>query len=321
MAYFHRALAATFSILALTSLAGCNGESDEQSKKRAAVEGSSGSNQTESVKSNAYITAANESSGMFARALALHDDVIAPQLSGKRSLEIYNVVPVQQVTKVRTRLEAAGAMEGSIPEIDPAARDYAAAIAAFEPVNNGLANYAQSKGYLTDGGAKARSEDQAYVAALAKVVTAEKVFYEKIEARDERLMREAYDKAPEGSAARYRAGIILLSKAAMKKVVTVFSEPGDIATRKAFSEDLNDMADMVEKWDRAVRAEKPEGCPALQSSFNSVIANGRKAIQSAEKGRFSRESGTPSSIIQSEFSILQQNFSMMILQLNQPFSC
>lgn len=321
MGHFYRALAATFSVLALVGLAACNGESDEQTSKKAAVESSSASSQTELAKSNAYITAANESSGMFARALASYQDVIAPKLSSNRPLETYTVVPVQQLTKVRTRLDAAGAMEGSIPELDPAARDYAAAIAAFEPVNNGLSNYAQSKGFLTDGGAKARAEDQAYVEALTKVVDAEKVFFEKIEARDERLMREAYEKAPEGSAARYRAGIVLRSKAAMKKVVTVFSEPDDIATRKAFADDLNDMADLVEKWDRAVRAEKPDGCPALQNSFNSVIADGRKAIQSAEKGRFSPASGTPSSVIQSEFSILQQNFSMMILRLNQPFFC
>jgi len=70
-----------------------------------------------------------------------------------------------------------------------------------------------------------------------------------------------------------------------------------------------------------VRAEKPEGCPVLQGSFNTVIANGRKAVQSAEEGRFDPDSGTPSFVLQQEFNGLQQNFSMMIFQLNQPFSC
>lgn len=320
---WHRDLtrAATFAVLASVFLAGCNGESDDKSKQATAVQSSSPTKQTELAKSYAYIIAANESSGMFAKALASYEEVIAPKLVGKRPLETYDVVSVQQLTKIRTRLEAASAMDGSIPELDPAARSYAAAITAFEPVNNGLSNYAQSKGYLTDGGAKARAEDGAYVASLTKVVDAEKVFFDKIEARDEQLMRAAYDNAPEGSVARYRAGIVLRGKTAMKDVVTVFTDSANVAARQAFSKNLDEMATMVENWDRAVRAEKPEGCPALQGSFNSVIANGRNAVQSAEKGRFDPASGTPPFIVQSEFNGLQQNFSMMIFQLNQPFSC
>ncbi|MGL4094320.1 DUF3829 domain-containing protein [Agrobacterium cavarae] len=307
--------------MAAASLAGCNGESDDKSKQATAVQGSSPAEQTELAKSNAYIIAANESSGMFAKALASYQEAVSPKLSGNRPLETYDVVSVQQVTKIRSRLEAASAMDGSIAELDPAASDYAAAIAAFDPVNNGLANYAQSKGFLTDGGAKARAEDRAFVASLTKVVDAEKVFFDRIEARDKRLMRAAYDNAPEGSVARYRAGIVLRGKAAMKDVVTVFTDPADVATRQAFAQNLDEMAKMVENWDRAVRAEKPEGCPALQGSFNSVIANGRKAVQSAEKGRFDPASGTPSSSLQYEFNGLQRDFSMMIFQLNQPFSC
>ncbi|WP_432331046.1 DUF3829 domain-containing protein [Agrobacterium rosae] len=83
---------------------------------------------------------------------------------------------------MRTRLEAASAMDGFIPELDPAARDDAAAITAFEPVNNGLANYAQSKGFLTDGGTTARAEDPVFVTSLTKVVDAEKVFFDKMQA-------------------------------------------------------------------------------------------------------------------------------------------
>ncbi|WP_320203523.1 hypothetical protein [Agrobacterium rosae] len=66
-------------------------------------------------------------------------------------------------------------MDGFIPELDPAARDDAAAITAFEPVNNGLANYAQSKCFL-------RAEDPVFVTSLTKVVDAEKVFFDKMQA-------------------------------------------------------------------------------------------------------------------------------------------
>jgi hypothetical protein len=277
--------------------------------------------QTELAKSNAYVMAANVSLGTFATALARHEDTVAPKLASDRPLQDYSVVPVQQVTQIRTRLETAIALDGSIPELDQPARDYAAAIAAFEPVNDSLANYAQSKGFLSDGGTKARQEDAAYTAALTKVADAETLFFDKIAARDERLLQAAYDKAPEGSVERYRAGIVLRGKAAMKDVVTVYTEPADTATRQAFARNLDEMAAMVEGWDRSVRAEKPEGCPALQGSFNMVIADGRKAVQSADEGRFNPDSGTPSVVLQQEFSILQQNFGMMISRLNQPNFC
>lgn len=321
MRHRDRAWAMGFGLLAVACLAGCNGEERNGATQGAEAQVSSSADQTEIAKSNAYITAANESSGLFGKALATYQETVSPELSGDGPLEGYAVVPVQDVTKIRARLESAAALDGAIPELDPAARDYASAIAAFEPVNNGLANYAQSNGFLTDGGAKAREEDAAFVAALTKVVDAETVFFERIDARDARLLQEAYDNAPEGSVARYLAGIVLSGKAAMGGVSTVFTDPANVAARQAFATNLDEMAGMVENWDRAVRAEKPEGCPAVQSSANLVIANGRKAIQSAEEGRFDPASGTPSFVLQQEFNGLQQNFSMMIFQLNQPFSC
>ncbi|WP_192843249.1 DUF3829 domain-containing protein [Aureimonas sp. AU12] len=320
MRYRDRARMIGFALLAVACLAGCNAEDKNSATLGIAAQGSS-ADQTEIAKSNAYITAANESSGTFAKAFQTYQDTVAPKLAGDRPLEDYAVVPVQDVTKIRARLESAGALAGSIPELDPAARDYASAIATFEPINNELANYAQSKGFLTDKGAKARAEDAAFVASLRKVVDAETVFFDRIEARDARLTQEAYDRAPKGSVERYRAGIVLRGKAAMKEVLTVFTEPDDVATRQAFAKNLDEMAEMVENWDRAVRTKKPEGCPALQSSANLVIANGRKAVQSAEEGRFDRDAGTPSFVLQQEFNGLQQNFSMMIFELNQPFSC
>ncbi|WP_427026217.1 DUF3829 domain-containing protein (plasmid) [Aureimonas ureilytica] len=317
-----RALLMGLGLVAAAGLAGCNGEDKSRSSEGAAAQGATATaDRGELAKSNAYVTAANISSGTFSQALALHEDTVAPRLASDRPVQDYSVVPVQKVTQIRARLETAITLEGSIPELDQSARDYAAAIDAFEPVNNGLANYAQSKGFLSDGGAKARQEDAAYTAALAKVAEAETVFFDRIAARDERLLREAYDKAPEGSLERYRAGIVMRGKAAMKDAPTVFTDPADTATRQAFAKNLDEMAAMVEGWDRAVRAKKPEGCPALQGSFNTVIAGGRRAVQSADEGRFDPVAGTPSVILQQEFNILQSNFAMMISQLNQPNFC
>lgn len=320
MRHRDRAWVTGFALLAVTCLAGCNGEDMNSATPGTAAQVSTSADQTEIAKSNAYIIAANESSGLFGRALATYQETVSPKLSDDGPLKEYAVVPVQDVTKIRARLESAAALDGAIPELDPAARDYASAIAAFEPVNNGLANYAQSNGFLTDGGAKAREEDAAFVASLTKVVDAETVFFERIDARDARLRQEVYDNAPEGSVERYRAGIVLSGKAAMRDVSIVFTDPANVAARQTFATNLDEMAGMVENWDRAVRAEKSEGCPAVQGSANLVIANGRKAIQSAVEGRFTPSSGTPSFVLQQEFNSLQQNFSMMIFQLNQPFS-
>ncbi len=315
-----RAVLLGFAVLAAACLAGCNGE--DASKAGAAAQASSASvDQTELAKSNAYIMAANVSSGAFSKALARHEETVSPRLAGDRPLKDYDVVPVHEVTKVRTRLESAIALDGSVPELDQPARDYAAAIAAFEPVNNGLANYAQSKGYLSDGGAKARQEDAAFTAALSKVADAERVFFDKVEARDARLLQAAFDAAPEGSVERYRAGIVLKGKAAMKALPTIFSDPSDTATRQAFARDLDEMAAMVENWDRAYRAQKPEGCAVLQGSFNQVIADGRKAIQNAQDGRFDADSGLSAYSLQTDFSRIQSNFAMMIMRLNQPIPC
>lgn len=318
MRNFNHALVACLVLMGVASLAGCKDEGKNAAQANVA---STTKDPVELAKSNAYIMAANVSGRTFANALDRYRQTVSPKLASQKPLTDYAVVLVQQVSQIRTRLQTAIALDGAIPELDQSARDYAAAVEAFEPVNNGLANYAQSKGFLTDGGAKAREGDAAYLTALTKAAEAETKFLDAIDARDERLVRQAFEAAPEGSVERYRAGIILHGKKAMNEVLTVFAEPSDTQARQRFSGDLNEMAGMVEKWDAAVRATKPEGCVGLQSSFNTVIAGGRKAVQSAEQGRFNADSGTPPEILQQEFNILQMNFVNMINQLNQPFSC
>jgi len=277
--------------------------------------------QIELVKSNTYISAANVSSGEFVNALADHREKVSPALETGKPLENYAVVPPHRVTAIRTRLDEAVNREGSIPELDGAAATYLFTVKAFEAVNNSLANYANSKGYLADGGKKARDEDAGYLEALSKVAAAETSFDEAITLRDERMIQEGFDKAPEDSVERYRAGMILHAKGAMKTVTGVFTEPQDMGNRNRFKVSLTQMATMVEGWDRKIRAEKPAGCSSLQNSFNSFIATGRQALQSAEQGRYSREGGAPPIIVQQEFGIIQMNFAQLINSLNMPHAC
>ncbi len=319
-----RMLLAGFALLAASFLAGCNGEDKGGAGQGAAAQGSAARDPAKAVdvaKSNAYVMAANVSSGAFSKALTRYQETIVPKLAGDRPLKDFSVVPVHEITQIRTRLQSAIALEGSVPEIDQAARDYAAAIVAFEPVNNNLSNYAESKGFLTDGGAKARQENAAFLASLSEVAEAETAFFDKIGERDERLLRQAFEAAPEGSVERFRAGIVLQAKSAMKQAPTVFTDPADVTTRKEFGQKLEEMASMVEGWDRAVRAEKPEGCPILQMKFNQVIAAGRQAVQAAEQGRFDLEGGSSNYMIQNQFSSMQSSFGGMINELNHPFSC
>ncbi|MGA1834312.1 DUF3829 domain-containing protein [Rhizobium wenxiniae] len=301
-------------LASLIFVVSCSDEEKVQAKQSSTA-------QIELLKSNAYISAANVSSGEFVGALADHREKVSPALKTGKPLENYSVVPPHRVTAIRTRLDEAVKREGSIPELDGAAATYLAAVNAFEVVNNSLANYADSKGYLADGGKKARDEDAGYLEALSKVAAAETSFNEAITLRDERLVQEAFDKAPEDSVERYRAGIILHAKGAMKTVTGVFTEPENIENRNQFKGSLTQMATMVEGWDRKIRAEKPAGCSSLQNSFNGFIASGRQALQSAEQGRFSREGGAPPIIIQQEFGIVQMNFAQLINSLNMPHAC
>ena len=316
MAYFLQLLFASFILSSALALAGC---SDEQ--RMDAGQAQTSTDQMEILKYNGYVTAANVSSGAFGKALEQHVQTVSKQLQDDGPIERYDVVPVHQVTNIKRKLDEAVARQGSIPELDGPARDYAAAVAAFEPVNNGLSNYAASKGYLADGGKKAREEDGKFVESLQKVSDAEATFFDNIEKRDERLTREAYEKAPAGSLERYRLGAVIHAKAAMKKADTIFLSPDDAESRSQFASSLNEMATMVEGWDTKIREKKPEGCPALQGNFNSVIAGGRKALQNAEQGRYMVSSNADSVMMQYEYNSLRGNFAMMISNLNAPHIC
>jgi len=296
-------------------LAGCNDE------KEATAVVQTPAAQVETAKYNGYVTVANINSNTFQEALAKHLTDIAPALKSDKPIERFEVVPVLQVTNVRKRLDDALAREGSIPEIDPVARGFAEALKAFDPVNGGLANYAESKGFMADGGKRAREGEAAYLAALETVAIEERAFLGRVQERDEKLTLANYENAPEGSVERYRAGAILHAKAAMKNATRVFTTPQDEQARMVFTASLDAMAGMVESWDTALRKEKPEGCPILQGNFNRVVAGGRRAAQSAKEGRFDVTSSPIGVIVQQEYNILRMGFASLIDNLNRPYIC
>lgn len=265
-------------------LAGCN-EGGEATTTAAAPS----AEQIEIAKHNAYVKAAGVMAGSFNEALQAHVEKYAKRLEGDKPLEEYAVVRATDVSKVKTALNEAIVKEGAIPEVDPSAKEYASAVTAFEPINSELSNYAEMKGFLSDGGQKAREKDPAFVEALEKVAVAEAAFFTAMQARDERLTREAYEKAPEDSLERYRAGVIFFSKDAMNNVGAMFASPADAKIRADAKASLDRLAETAEGWDRKLREGGGDGCASKRNAINKVIAGARTALGRAEKGDYSRE--------------------------------
>ncbi|WP_312797623.1 DUF3829 domain-containing protein [Tianweitania sp.] len=294
-------------------LTGCN---NEESQANASAGPSA--EQIEIAKHNAYVKAASVMNGSFNETLDRHVQKYANRLAGTEPLDEYEVVRAFDVTNVKSALNEAIVKEGSIPEVDQTAKDYAAAVTAFEPVNSDLANYAETKGYLSDGGEKAREKDAAFVEALQKVAVAEAAFFTSMQARDDKLTRDAFETAPEGSLERYRAGVIFFGKEAMTGLNAMFASPQDAKIRADVKSSLNRLAEMAEGWDKKLREGGAEGCPTKLNAMNKVIAAGRSALSRAEKGDYSREDNSTASYDPAQFDSQQLNtdYSWMISTFN-----
>jgi len=273
-------LAAAFAIL----LTGCNDKDNENKGVGAAA-----ADQAAVSKYNAYVKAANSLAVSFNQVLQSHAQTYARALAGDKPLQNYSVASPIDVTKVKSALNEAFVKDATFADIDPAAKSYADALAGFEPINTDLANYAQSKGYLADGGKTAREKDPAFVDALKKVAAAEEAFFNSMQKHDYDLARKAYDEAAPDSVERDRAGIILFSKDTVSKLTAMFATPGDANLRDDTKASLNRLSDVSVAWDKKLRSSDAKGCPATMSAINTFIAGARTAVQRAEKGDYSVE--------------------------------
>ncbi|MNZ06556.1 hypothetical protein D3C78_233100 [compost metagenome] len=267
-------------------LAGC--DNDQAPRTTAASQGQVAqqptAEQIEIEKYNAYVDAANRG-GNFAAILEKRRTEYSKQLKSNNKLSEYYLFSAYDISGLRDNLKKALALSSPMPELDEPAKAMLVALEKLEPVHSELANYADSKGYLADGGQKAKEMEPALDTALEGVATAQARFYDGLTKRDEINTRQAFEEAEKDSMAYYRAGIVLYAKQSVRLSSEFFQSAGAEASVKPFEESLVKTAQMIEGWHKQSTAKSP-GCTVLLSQMNQFVGKGREAINTARTGGY-----------------------------------
>jgi hypothetical protein len=240
--------------------------------------------QIEIEKYNAYVDAANRG-GNFAEIREKRRADYAKVLASKDKLSDYGLFSAYDISGLRDNLKKALALSSPMPELDEPANAMLTALETLEPLHRDLSNYADSKGYLADGGQKARELEPALDAALERVATAQATFYEGLAKRDEINVQHAFDEAERDSQDYYRAGFVLYAKQAVRLSMDFFESAGSQASIVPFEERLGKVAQMIEGWNKQNTDQSPS-CTVLLSRMNQFIAKGREAIETARTGGY-----------------------------------
>ncbi|MGJ7551038.1 YiiG family protein [Pseudomonas alloputida] len=268
-------------------LAGCdNGQAPGTAAARqgeAAAEQPS-AEQIEIEKYNAYVDAANRG-GNFAAILDHRRTEYSKQLTSKNKLTEYYLFSAYDISGLRDNLKKALALSSPMPELDEPAKAMLVALEKLEPIHSELATYADSKGYLSDGGQKGKDMEPALDAALEGVAVEQVKFYDGLSKRDEINTQQAFDAAEKDSLAYYRAGIVLYAKQSVRLSTDFFQSAGAEASVKPFEESLGKTAQMIEGWHKQSTAKGP-GCTVLLSQMNQFVGKGRQAIDTARTGGY-----------------------------------
>ncbi|SCM71992.1 conserved exported hypothetical protein [uncultured Pleomorphomonas sp.] len=299
------------------ALSACNDQ-----KSSAEQQTQSSAEQQEIAKYNAYVETANSLNTPFAKELSDYRQYREPDVISGNKLDNYSVASSLAVTNIREKLGKATALPFAMPEIDAPAKSFEEALKKFEPIDSELGNYADSKGYLSDGGKKARERNAAYVAALTDVANAEAAFLSGIEKRDELNTRTAFEKAAKDSQDYYRAGLILNAKQAVRLGDAVFETQGSKEAIEPFRASLDQVAAMADGWDRKVKEATPNGCTSMMGAINDFLALGRTVIQHAEHGDYVPRPDAPAwnlnNALQYDQGTFQLRFNAMIGIFNYP---
>lgn len=242
--------------------------------------------QIEIEKYNAYVDAANNG-GNFTAILEKRRAEYSKQLASKNKLSEYYIFNAYDISGLRDNLKKALALSYPMPELDEPAKAMLVALEKLEPIHAGLANYAASKGYLADGGQKAKEMEPSLDAALEDVATEQEKFYDGIGKRDEINTRQAFESAEKDSLDYYRAGIVLYAKQSVRLSRDFFQSAGAEESAKPFEESLSKTAQMIEGWDKQSKAQTPPlKCSVLLSDLNRFVGKGREAIHTARTGGY-----------------------------------
>ena len=310
----------TFSVGALfaccLALSACN---DQKSSSEQPAQSSA--EQQEVAKFNVYVEAANNLVTPFAKELADYQEYREPDVKSGEKLDNYSVVPSRNVTNMREKLARAAALPFAMPEIDAPAKAFDDALAKFQPLDAELSNYADSKGYLADGGKKAKEQNDVYLSALTDVAKAEAAFLSGIQKQDEINTRTAFEKAPKDSQDYYRIGLILHAREAIRLGDAVFEAQGAKEAIEPLRTSLDKVATMAEGWEKKARETAPNGCPATMDAINDFLALGRTVIQHAEGGEYTPKDNASWSLnnpIQYDQGTFQLRFNALIGLFNYP---
>jgi len=268
-------------------LAGC--DNDQTPRSAAAPQGQAAAEQPsaeqiEIEKYNAYVDAANRG-GNFAAILEHRRTEYSKQLKSKNKLSEYYLFSAYDISGLRDNLKKALALSSPMPELDEPAKAMLVALEKLEPIHSELASYADSKGYLSDGGQKGKEMEPALDAALEGVAIEQAKFYEGLTKRDEINTQQAFEEAEKDSVEYYRAGIVLYAKQSVRLSTDFFQSAGADASVKPFEESLGKTAQMIEGWHKQATAKSP-GCTVLLSQMNQFVGKGREAINTAKSGGY-----------------------------------
>ncbi|MGF6113755.1 YiiG family protein [Pseudomonas sp. ADAK2] len=285
---FRMMIAATL-VATSALLAGCG---DKPDATAAAQPKQSAAEQQQIEKYNLYVDVANSLTTSFQEAQDNYLNQQMPLLKGKEAPTSMRIENDILVDRSATKLDAAAAIDSPIVEIDAAAKDFSAALKTLSPLSHELNNYADSKGYLADNGAKARELSKDYLAALTLVAQKEQAFYKGLSDRDQALTKEAFDKAPKDTAAYYRAGLIYYGKLNNADANVLFAAPNDPAALDAFEKSLAQVADAATGWNKKVTeqsAKSGKSCNGGMLEINDFLGQSRSMIKDVKDGVFKRE--------------------------------
>ncbi|MFP8966138.1 DUF3829 domain-containing protein [Pokkaliibacter sp. CJK22405] len=304
-------------------LTACGGD-DEATPAAAQQTSQSQADQQEIMKYNTYIDAANQINTSFSQELAEHIDRYSEPLKQGKKLSLYSVPLTGLVDRVNAKLKEAMAMPAAMDDLDPVAKRFSEALSTLAPLNSELENYANSKGYLSDDSAKARDMDASYVAALTAVAEAEQAFFNGLEERDQKNLRDAFEQATPGTSEYFRAGMIVRARDSLKAGDEFFASQGSTETAAAFKTSLDKVAEMSDGWSKMVRENNggtvPATCNSVTSQVNFMVSAGRDAIQSAERGNYKIDPNDlmtgRQNTMRTDASRLQHNYNNLVAHLN-----
>jgi len=244
------------------------------------------SSQAEIEKYNIYVEAANRG-GDFATTLEKRRVEYSETLASGKKLTSYYMFSGYDISILQDNLNKALELSYPMPELDEPAKGMLVALAKLQPIHAELANYANSKGYLSDDGKKAREMEPLLDEALEAVAVEQAKFYAGISKRDEINIQTAFDSAEKDSLGYYRAGIVLYAKQSVRLSGDFFRTSGALEATKPFEDSLNKTAQMIDGWDKKGKAQTPAlKCSVLLSDLNRFVGQGREAISTARSGGY-----------------------------------